>query len=963
MNYRCYLLALLLTGGICLEGQAQFYGFEERVPRNIKGAGLVLSAEHYKDGKRSLAWSYAPNDTLTLTVAPLTLTKQQLNKGGLTLWIYNETFRNDSLRIEVITPNGDCAYSMGFALSGEGWRACWEAFRYMTSEHRSTAIGGLRLIAPATSGRIFLDRLTFPVDEVNRRATPDLQTPHNNDLTNPQTAHWCRIWQWEQYVSDIPLIPLNSAQEKELNEVEYRLASLLEPANPAPRKIEKAYEIYKRANIRRSGNTFVGAPLVAPDDKIPGKGFELTLNDIEAMLNGFALDAHINGSQEALNRYFTVWDFALDQGFAYGSGMGTNHHYGYQTRELFSSAFLLRDEIQASSRRDAIVAALTYWSALAETRRPCPTAREGLLDAWHTLLMARLEAALMQPTSSERAQALKGLSRWLSTSLRYTPGTSGGIKPDGTTFHHGGFYPAYTTGMLGILGQYMYLTAGTAYALTTEARSILGQAFTTMINCCNHTEWGIGISGRHPFDGALRTDDITALAYFALAEEAEGNREAARHWASHYLRLSDKITPLTRKFRHEGIAKEQAPVGFFVYNYGATGIFRGNGWTVTLKGYNSDVWGAEIYTRDNRYGRYQSYGSTQIMGEATRRESGYEADGWDWNRLPGVSSIHLPFDLLDSPEPNTLMARSPERFAGASSLDGQCGMFAIKLAEADKPRFTSDFRARKSVFCFDNRMICLGTDITDSNANYATETTLFQSRWLPYKGIWVDDERISELGLKREKQASEDVPVVLRDSYNNWYYVRKGRVCAQAIEQESRDERTKAPTRGTFASAWINHGKAPRDGSYEYLVVIKPDENSMTDATSMTQSYHVVQADRQMHAVIDKASGTHAFAVFESETACTDSLLTAMPVETLILYRTKSDDNVRMSICSPNLNIADKSGSTTSPSRPIEKRLRLKGHWTTDSPNVSVEPESGATILTVNCTHGIPVEFELIKQN
>jgi chondroitin-sulfate-ABC endolyase/exolyase len=204
---------------------------------------------------------------------------------------------------------------------------------------------------------------------------------------------------------------------------------------------------------------------------------------------------------------------------------------------------------------------------------------------------------------------------------------------------------------------------------------------------------------------------------------------------------------------------------------------------------------------------------------------------------------------------------------------------------------------------------------------------------------------------------------VLRDSYNNWYYVRKGRVCAQAVEQESRDERTKSPTRGTFASAWIDHGKAPHDGSYEYLVVIKPDENSMTDATSMTRSYHVVQADRQMHAVIDNASGTHAFAVFESETACTDSLLTAIPAETLILYRPKGDDNVRMSICSPDLNIADKSGSTTSPSRPIEKRVRLKGHWTTDSPIVSVEPESGATILTVNCTHGIPVEFELIKQN
>jgi len=33
---------------------------------------------------------------------------------------------------------------------------------------------------------------------------------------------------------------------------------------------------------------------------------------------------------------------------------------------------------------------------------------------------------------------------------------------------------------------------------------------------------------------------------------------------------------------------------------GSAGIFRRADWMVTLKGYTTDVWGAEIYTKDNR---------------------------------------------------------------------------------------------------------------------------------------------------------------------------------------------------------------------------------------------------------------------------------------------------------------------------------------------------------------------------
>ena len=119
--------------------------------------------------------------------------------------------------------------------------------------------------------------------------------------------------------------------------------------------------------------------------------------------------------------------------------------------------------------------------------------------------MAKTVSALLFTDERERVRALKGLSRWVSSSLQYTPGTIGGIKVDGTTFHHGGFYPAYTTGVLATVGQFISLTNNTVYEPTEEARQVLKSAFIAMRNYSNKYEWGIGISGRHPFGGSMKS--------------------------------------------------------------------------------------------------------------------------------------------------------------------------------------------------------------------------------------------------------------------------------------------------------------------------------------------------------------------------------------------------------------------------------------------------------------------------
>ena len=949
----CFIFLFLFSS--LSSSYAQLVGFEESVPQTFKVAGkgeLKTSSLFYKEGKSSLEWDFQPGSTLDVQVSPLSLNAKKEQQFGITLWIYNEKPQQDSVRFEFLNEAGEVSYWFSYHLLAAGWRACWISFAYMNGNKKDKNIVGYRLVAPQREGRIFLDRLTFPEKKMNLRTTPDQQLPTNNGLSNRDLWHWCLVWKWEKQSYDIPLLSkLTSRQKKDLKTIEQRLTDFLDVKKAPQGQVNAAYKTFEKAAITPSaaGTGFTGMPVVAPDEQDKKKG-EMSWNDIETMLAGFAYDACYNQNETSKKNYFTVFDYAIDQGFAFGSGMGTNHHYGYQIRKIYTTAWLMRNEIYKHPHRDVYLSTLRFWAALQETRQPCSPGRDELLDSWHTLLMAKLISAMMFPDANRQEQALNGLSRWLSSSLRYTPGTIGGIKVDGTTFHHGGFYPGYTTGVLATIGQFIAFTNGTDFELTEEARQHIKSAFIAMRNYCNFYEWGIGISGRHPFGGKMGSEDIEAFANIALSGDLSGRGDAFDHGlAADYLRLiRNGDTPNARFFKKEGIQPAQAPQGFFVYNYGSAGIFRRADWMVTLKGYTTDVWGAEIYAKDNRYGRYQSYGSVQIMGKGnpvSRAGSGFVQEGWDWNRLPGTTTIHLPFELLDSPLKGTTMARSEENFSGSSSLGGMNGMFAIKLMERDYDNFTSDFVARKSVFCFDNRMICLGTGITNSNADYPTETTLFQTK---FNG--------------KEPKADND-DYWLHDGYDNYYHVVDGTVRSQVADQESRHEKTREKTAGKFSSAWIEHGKAPKDGTYEYMVLIQPSAAEL-DELQKTPAYEVLQRDQMAHVVYDKKTGITGYATFEAYQPVNDQFIVSIPAETMVMYDKESDNRIRLSVCDPNLNLAEKTYTTKEPSRPIRKKIVVKGIWMLPSPQegIQLEYEGNNTLLNVTCQHGQPVEMLLTNK-
>lgn len=957
---------LFLMLFICMDSLiAQVVGFEEKVPSNIYVSlpdKISLSSLYYKEGKRSLEWDFHPGSMLQIDLKrKILLNEENENQYGIQLWIYNTKECTDSLRFEFLSADGLPTYYFTFHLAAKGWRACWISFHHMKGHKKQKDISSCRIIAPHYRGRIFLDRMTLPTNHFNLRTTPDMQMPENNSFASRDLWHWCRIWEWEQYKYDLPLVDLNAEDEKELKIIEKRLCNLVRLNKFSDKLVSQAYMLMRKGNICNVKGRIIGPPLVAPDDGLDSIQGDFSLNNLETMLSGFAYDAFYNNSYKAQQLYLLVWKYAIDQGFSYGSGMGTNHHYGYQIEKIYISAWLMRDVIWNSDSCDEILGTLQYWSALQETRKSMNSCRDELLDTWHTLLIPKVVSSLMFLDKREKVRALIGLSRWLSSSLQYRPGTIGGLKIDGTTFHHGGFYPAYTTGVFDAIGKFLYLTNGTKYMLTRKSRQHLKLALETMRNYCNKYEWGIGISGRHPFGSyKMARGDIDAFAYLALAGDlSDLNHDFDYSLAADYLRLCPENTPEARLFKNKGIYPAFAPQGFFVYNYGSAGIFRKKNWMVTLKGYTTDVWGSEIYSHDNRYGRYQSYGSIQIMGYPSYWESGYMEDGWDWNRLPGTTSIHLPFGLLQAPL-ETMMVHSKENFSGCSSL-GENGMFAMKLMERDFKNFTKDFVARKSAFCFGNRIICLGTGIKNSNNYYPTETTLFQSRFYSRDNSISVNGKVIDIEAYNATLKSDKELIWLKDGYENYYCVKDGNVKVQIAKQESRQNKTCAVTYGTFASAWIDHGVSPQNGAYEYLICIQPTPEEQKLYQS-TETYNVLRCDNKVHAVYDRLTHVTAFAVFDSCCIEKDKLFSFLPEETMVMYQ-QEENQVSVSVCCPNLNIAEKSFTTCCPSRIIKKRIKLRGKWDLVgvNPGVCLTSRSDYTLLIVDCQHGQPVRFALVK--
>ncbi|NDV79909.1 chondroitinase family polysaccharide lyase [Dysgonomonas sp. 511] len=1016
--YIIFLLCFSITGIraqiIEHDRLLSFEGAE--VPAYISGekSELSISGKHFKDGSKSLVWDFEANGIMTVKKDLKFETKDPTGAdtylSTFIVWVYNETPIDGYIRFEFLKDGQKCT-SFPFKINFKGWRTAWVCYERDMEGVPQEGMNEIRIVAPDAKGKLYIDHLLTAAKTDRRHQTADLQVPFVN-ATNDN--HWLVVLKRSQLKPDIALEQtVSDLQAKDAKLIEQRFKEIIyTPAVFKPKDMENIKKRYQKYGIKNidgqiSGlSIFFGRAAEAYERLIPAwnKNMITTMGiEVKEYFDFmYKVAVAYNNAQKQDERkeletiFLNLYDHITDQGFAYGSCLGNFTHYGYSFRNLYTSYFLMKDVLFTSGRLTEAQKTM-QWYAMTNEVYQNPTTQGMDIDSFNTVTTGRIASILIMEDSPEKIQYLKSFSRWINNGCLPAPGLAGSFKPDGAVFHHCNNYPAYAVGGLNGATNMIYLLSRTSFAVSVLAHQTVKNSLLTMRFYCNEQHFPLSMSGRHP-DGRGQLVPVQ-FAYMAVAGSPDGENEVDKEMSEAFLRLVGKgenndlpeYVPQTtnraeQKFADylsdKGFKAEKTPQGNIALGYGCVSVLRRGNWSAVARGHSRYLWAAEHYLGANLYGRYLAHGSLQIMKSndklpVTPTTSGWQQAGFDWGRIPGTTAIHLPVEQLKANVLNVdtcsgfeEMLYSDEAFAGGLSQEGENGVFAMKLHEHDK--YNGSHRARKSFHLLGDKIICLGSDIENSNNEYNTETTIFQTAIMNDK----DKEYWKNLSFNKS---------FLVDHLNTGYYIpnnskNKNLLFEKNYPQHSRMQNTGKETQGDWVTLAVDHGKMPRNESYEYVLFPETDWAKMK-AFAQKPTYKVLMHNKDAHIIHDIEENTISYALFEPANNLPGNQILSVDTSCLMMLKQYKEYNV-LTVCNPDLALYkgpsdeafDENGKRMersiysrpwigNPSQTMPIVVRLKGEWNiAGSENWKIlKRDKNETILQVLCKDGASYDIKMTR--
>lgn len=923
------------------------YTFEsQEVPENWiadSSGRLSVSGRHYKHGSKSLQWDWQKNSRIT--VKNLETTNNSQDVRGIRAWVYNENPVAGQLTFRFGTgqelKEGNPHYEFKFGLDYNGWRAMWVDLKNDVGTGNYEGNGPLAVMtitAPAEveSGTLFFDIVEFQdITGVTttgwRRRSNDCQVPF---VHKKARGHWQNTYRFSRARPEISAAKtVTQEQSDAFKKIAERYSDWLlgKNVNMDDELVQLKYQVlqkyikdginaFSELNIKRDGDNITGTPMFASPSPY---GPKFSRHIIAECVLPLALDYKINGNNPSKEKFMDLLDHMNDQGWAAGSANGSLDHELNRSSSYFQAVFLMKDELEETGRLQRELAAMRWYTELGEIyiepEHPGTTA-----DRVISHLPYRLLAVLAMPDTPEKVRDMRYLTDSMNNDFSITPGWEGLIKPDYLGFHHKGHYgSAYAAPAFHYAAFICYLLNDTAFALSRQAHGNIKQALLTNRVFANKYDVPVGVSGRMPFSPPVLVRHMPGYAYMAMAGDPIDEQMAAvfmrlwdpgqalveKHLITSLLERDAYIhTPgslqIMQQLAQKNIKPELSPAGNWAKNYGALSIHRRDNWMVSVRGCSKYVWDFESESGQNVYGRYQGRAAMQIFckGEpVTGSDSGYVEQGWDWARWPGTTTVKLPLGRLAEKKSYQLYF-TDEPFVGGLSHKGRNGIFVMNYHDTT---FDTSFRAKKSVFFFDDTIVCLGSDIENDDQLHDTETTLFQGHLKEDSNpIWVNSLRaVKTLGY--EKQLVTEKPAWLMDAYGNGYYVPEGRgINIHRKIQQSMDNAGKKQTSAAFATAWLDHGKAPDGASYEYAVLVQSTPEKVSKFAEKPR-YEVLQKDSLAHIVKHSGLNSTGYVLFEENHRIKHGMLESASRACLVMI-TEKGNKLELSVCSPDLKLTEK---------------------------------------------------------
>lgn len=972
---------------------------------------LSINGKHHQFGKSSLQWEWFKGGFFETSNFRLLPKKESpLSYGDyfpasptLVLSLYNEVSQNETIKIS-FEKEGKEAVWFPIKLNFTGWRTIRVPYFEMSGKppKKGEAIDydtfKVSCGSVKSRGKLFFDDIVFSQYMDDRHPYPDQMVPFIKRDKQNGKDHWMPLLVNMKRIHDLPLEAVSENQKKDLGLIEKRLDDIFRNDNiKKSDNLSKAKKEYENLNLVK-GETVLGPPLTYAiqevyfdKEDVNQKEFN-TIGSFGKSLKQIAIyyrQSFDSNKAEIEQMFINASKYYLDQGWQEWASGGTRHHVGYALGDLADSFYIMKEPLKKAGLLNEVGNSLQWVFNLGQILKP-ENEFKANIDYYNTQSFFHLKLIFMSDNVEKQSALLKNYSNYISKTLALD-NEAGVFKIDGTSWHHDGHYPAYGIGAFASLPSVIFTLSQTQYRISEAGHKNFKKALMTTRLYSQLYDYGFGNAGRHPLVDNYNSIGSLKIPYLLMARSGnpEGTSLIDKEIAAAYRRLwgdSDKSN--TDEFENiHTVGKDSLP-GYHVLPYAATAIHRRKDWAAIIKGYSKYVWASEIYVDANRYGRYPANGSIQINNKSGDIGSGFKEAGWDWNRFPGTTVINLPFKELEA-KTELLMFTSNETFAGAVRL-GSNGIFGMKLNESkgidaesgEKANgFPGKLKANKSVFSFGDKLICVGTGISSIDNEHPVETNLFQNYIMDQSRPISSSENgtISDFPFQSEMQGNSEKWLIdayqngyyvlspnkveirkhHQQSYNNEYSINNGTIGARAVGD--------TVTQGNYATSWIDHGRAPVDASYQYVIypgLQKDAVDTFEMKVKNDKSYEIVRADNVAHIVKDNATATTGFVIFDSSKELDNAILKKVSVPSLFLIKDEAD-TISISTVQPDLNFSTIKGTALSGySLPVDLTFTLKGKWKLkESAAVkSITTSENDTVITLECRHGFSNQINLKKQ-
>ena len=973
------------------ENDQDFFHFD------VENGLLKQSDKIYQFGEKSLLWEWDANSKIVLQKIKSLSKKESTYVGqgsavspSFVTSVYNGHAINDKLTFSFLDKK-EREVSFDLKLNFTGWRTIWVPFYEMKGstlkqrevyEVKKCTIAGPQF---ASAGQLYFDDLIVNQFTDDRHQYQDSIVPFIKEGVAAKKDHWMPQLKLLKLYDDLDSTEINPSEQTELQALEKNLDNEIHQNT----KFSSAQVVDQLKALGLEYNkTITGKPLklsvqVYPIQYQKAHGVNKDYVDFERYSAWLLTTADSWKNSEAGTEKENLEQICVagiqylqEQGYQAGSSLGTLHHFGYQFRSYTKACFVLRSLLADHGFLKPTARAVAWFMNAGEILDD-ESRFFGNIDYYNTIAFYRLLAIMMCESESKKLALLKAFNAHLGKTLAFTD-ERGVFKIDGTAWHHHGHYPAYAVGAFASVGQIFKVMNGTSFKIESSGHANFKKALMASRIYTQKFDWGLGLAGRHPLNGSIEHLAPVFLS-LALSGSPDASQDLDKEVAAAYVRLwgEPQNEAVNEIFQEHGIEAEKLS-GTWSFPYADYLVHRRKNWMASIKGFSKNVWSSEIYTKDNRYGRYQSNGTLQIMSGGNKAD-GYVEAGWDWNRAPGATVIEYPHEKLEPQQDTSFMYRSTTSFSGGLQA-GDHGLWAMIL---NSSQLDGRLKARKSIFAFGDRLLCLGSDIRSREDKYPTSTVLFQHY---LKDAEKELSRLNSVGdikgLNTEQSYDLGRSDWIQDSHDNLYVMLsdtkvklRRKIQRSPMNKYSirRDDLHASKSNGIkygegeFASAVIDHGEIKKGASYAYVLYPKINKNKIAEATKETQQdIHILRQDRSAHIVLDKKRQLMGIVAFEA-IKLAKGLIQEIKTPCLITLK-KNKKSFAVSLANPDVNDALNKARKRLEGHSLVSPVTfiMKGSWAcaTASEAISIRLlDDESTEVTVQCQSGLTYDFELLESS